>query len=404
MEGPRTLSIASCVGGGPMERLAAALPAHGCEARLIQQFTPETWRWLISNGSAGRFASRLVSHAGFPVHTLFQAALRPSRVLVPTTNPFILPTVMVLGRGIHRRPVVPLVYDLYPDALEAAGMERLDALKALAESANRYCFGHADGVVFIGRRMGEHARKRYGEPRRWIVLETGASMAEMEAAAAPESAETDLERWCHHRSVISYVGNMGRVHDWETLAESIPQVLRRQKLAKAGIVIAASGPGAEVLRQRWSGRSPDDVRFEPPLADRPWARLLLRTSISVVTLKESARYTSIPSKTFSAMAAGNAIVAVAPRESDLGDLVVENGCGVVVRPGDVDGLTATLLDLLTDDSRLRTLRDNAVRAVRERYDIGILARRWCTFLSEVTGQPFGRPVSEDPVPGVREAS
>ena len=40
--------------------------------------------------------------------------------------------------------------------------------------------------------------------------------------AAPES---DLERWCEGKVVLSYVGNMGISHDWDTLADAVSTLI-----------------------------------------------------------------------------------------------------------------------------------------------------------------------------------
>jgi glycosyltransferase involved in cell wall biosynthesis len=248
---------------------------------------------------------------------------------------------------------------------------------------NRFTFSRADAVVFIGARMGEHARRRYGEPPRWAVLETGAELSEFSPEAlAPAAPESELERWCEGRVVLSYVGNMGRMHDWETLAAAVPRVLAQAR-GRIGVVIAAWGPGAEVLRRAWADLPADAIRFEPPLDDRPWARLLSRTHVALVTLRDEARNTSIPSKTFSAMAAGAAVLAVAPRDSDVANLVDRHACGVVVPPGDVEAATAALLRLCDEPEHRGALRRAATAAVVGHYDMPQLAARWGTLLDDV---------------------
>jgi len=97
-------------------------------------------------------------------------------------------------------------------------------------------------------------------------------------------------------------------------------------------------------------------------------------------LRAGAAHTSIPSKTFSAMAASNAIVAVAPEGSDLADLVRRHSCGEIICPGDVNGLAAALKRLVVDRVELERFADNARRAVLEHYDMPRLAERWRNFL------------------------
>ena len=59
------------------------------------------------------------------------------------------------------------------------------------------------------------------------------------------------------------------------------------------------------------------------------------------------------------MAAGSAIVGLASTESELADLITKHDMGVVVSPGDVCGLAATIERLLANDTQLNIYRQNA---------------------------------------------
>ncbi|MGH8574560.1 MAG: glycosyltransferase, partial [Gammaproteobacteria bacterium] len=312
-----------------MERLAHALTALGAEAQVLEEFSDRRWRGLMASGGIGRARARIGSMLVFPFRVIAHGFFRRPCVLVATTNPFYLPLVLIATRPLHRVPVVALVYDLYPDALEVSGVLNPQGLVArVAAGANRFWLSRAEAVVFIGPEMAEHVRGRYGSPAYSEVIETGASVSEFDTVCAHVAdAESELERWCRGKVVVSYVGNLGEMHDWETVCRAVPRVLADPALARLCFVVAAFGAGAETLARRWSGLAPDRVRFEPPLPDPAWVRLLSSSSIALVTLKEAASKTSIPSKTFSAMAAGNAVVAVAPAGSDLATVVARECCG-----------------------------------------------------------------------------
>ena len=360
----------------------------GPEASVGSAFSPENWRAQMASNSAARAFVRLRSHLFFPLRMVAEAAFHTD-ISIPTTNPFHLPAWLVLTRPFHGNRVIPLVYDLYPDALEASGFTDADSLSSkFFTRFNRIWLKRADGVVFIGDRMASHAIERYGKPRRFSVIPTGASAVELqeEESAAPADPQTDSEliAWCKTKSVIvTYVGNLGLMHDWETFAKGLLRVgASHQK--KWGVVIAASGPGVSRLRKEWSGLDSDFLRFESPLNDEQWAALLRNSHISVVTLRAKAVHTSIPSKTFSAMAAGHAILAVAPAQSDLAEIVRGHACGTVVAPGDVDGFTLALATLVNDSKERDRARAASKQAIRDHYDMPILAKKWKRFVEDVT--------------------
>ena len=372
----REVRLLSHVGGGPMERLARHLPGAAVHAA----FTPERWRRAMASGRTARVLARLEAFGLYPWQALAEALRMEGGVLVPTTNPFVLPGWLVLTRPLHGKRVVPLVYDLYPDAIEAAGMGRPTGLLARSmERFNRWWLGRADGVVFIGERMAEHATARYGRPRRATVLETGADAEELDPGRIGRDPRDSWARWAGERVLFSYVGNLGHVHDWATL----PPALDALDPAKAAVLVAASGPGLAHWRRVLASFEPELVRFEPPLPDDAWARLLVRSEVAVVTLRPEAHRTCVPSKALSAMAAGCALLAIAPADSDLADLVERHGCGVRVEPGDVEGLREAFRRLQADEAARARMQRAARQAVLERYDMRVLTRRWEAFLDEV---------------------
>ena len=230
-----------------MERLARALTALGAEAQVLEGFSDRRWRGLMASGGIGRGRARIGSMLVFPIRAIAHGFFRRPSVLVATTNPFYLPLVLIATRPLHRVPVVALVYDVYPDALEVSGVATPTGLLARAATgANRFWLSRAEAVVFIGPEMAEHVRGRYGSPPYWEVIETGASVSEFDTGCAHAAdAESELERWCRGKVVVSYVGNMGQMHDWETVCRAVPRVLADPALARLCFVVAASGAGAE---------------------------------------------------------------------------------------------------------------------------------------------------------------
>jgi len=95
---------------------------------------------------------------------------------------------------------------------------------------------------------------------------------------------------------------------------------------------------------------------------------------------EPARY-QMPMKVFDAMAMGKPIVATSV--SDL-PLVLE-GCGRLVRPGDVDKLAAAIFEFLNDPEQARALGDRARARCLEHYSMKRIGERLHEVLSQVLG-------------------
>ena len=105
---------------------------------------------------------------------------------------------------------------------------------------------------------------------------------------------------------------------------------------------------------------------------------------------EVARY-QMPMKVFDAMAMGKPIVASAV--SDLPHVL--DGCGLLVPPGDVDGLARAIGYLVSHPEEARTLGDRARARCVETYSIGQIGKSLCDIVRSVSTRPPGSP-SEHP--------
>ena len=388
----------SSVGGGPHERVIRSLQARNIDSKTEEILSPEQWRSLFSKGKFGRLLARAMSFGAFPLKSLvsaLQSSLCESYgaplkrpVLVVTTNPFFLPHFMILTRPLHRCAVVPWLYDMYPDALEAAGIHK-PWLTKIMTAANHWMIANADAVVYLGNVPRESGEKRYGtNPKTWVIP-TAASQAEF--ADVKPALDKDLTEWMNGRIIFSYVGNMGLMHDKDTLEQAIPQFLSQlsnEERQNVGFIFASSGPNSAKLKDAIADKCAENVKFIGPLPDAPWAELMVRTDVALATLTDQAITASVPSKLFSAFASACIPLAVMSPKSEQALLIAPNGndapdaAGMVIPVGDVEQLVAAFYQLMDKSKRETYLKQ--VKRIADENDIEAMTNRWCECFNEVT--------------------
>ncbi len=90
---------------------------------------------------------------------------------------------------------------------------------------------------------------------------------------------------------------------------------------------------------------------------------------------------AVPSKLYEAMSSsGRALVVIASGEA--ADIVSRNKVGVVVAPGDTQGLTKCLLDLARNLSYREQLGAEARRAATTQFDRSVSITRFVRYLEE----------------------
>ena len=159
---------------------------------------------------------------------------------------------------------------------------------------------------------------------------------------------------------VMYSGNMGRGHDIDSVIAAAGRLQRREDL---DFLFIGSGPKVGLVEAAAS--TLPNVRLLPWQPDDQLCYSLAAADIGIVALEPELGATSLPSKTFWYAAAGAAIIAICPPESDLADLVTHFGCGFVIGPGQEEQLATTIAELASRPDELRRLRQRSWAAAEE---------------------------------------
>ena len=354
--------------------LTGALGAQGWTARA--RFTVSEAAYRGALGRAARLALRARSYGLYPLQ--LAAAVRKAdrpEVAVVCTNTFFAPRVAQLCGDV---PVVHWVFDLFPDVLVVAGKLRDgSALERWMRRLARQTCERAAVNVFLGEHLRRHAEARFGAIPRTVVIPVGADTAPFAAGVRPREEGAPLQ--------ILYCGNLGRMHDTATISRALRESPNGRPTDRPAIQwsFRGNGVGFRELATALAGRG--DCPFGPSFPPAEWVEAMRSAAVALVTVRPGAEGLVMPSKTYSAMAAGQAILAVCPRASDLADTVLRHACGWVVEPGDSAGLRAGLTEIVRDGGGLQAKREAAWRAAREFYGAEALAPQWARVLEQARG-------------------
>lgn len=346
--------------------LCEELTRLGFPSTIVAAVKPQDYRGAKSK--AGRLWLRWRLTGGFALACAFRLLrARWSRSPLPvirvvTSNPFFLPAWVEFFSS-RRDRTVHLLFDLYPEALLAAGWtKRGSVLARIIARITRRTLRRCDATVFLGQRIEEHVSRVHARAPLSAVIPVGSGGA-LFREKRPQVVPKDRP------VTVLYAGVMGRMHDVDTIAGVLASGLPSGLRLKAH----ATGRGAEWLRTQPGS---DQVAWGGALADAEWERTMNEAAVGLITLSAGAERVAMPSKTYSALVAGQAVLAVCQKDSDLAALVREHDCGWVVEPGDVAGLRSTLELIASDRELLHAKRERAFAAGHGHYAMAPVARRW----------------------------
>lgn len=287
-------------------------------------------------------------------------------VRIATTTPFYLPALLRRLSGSRGVSTVCLVYDLYPDALFVAGaLKPGGPVAGVLARATRFAIRESSLTIYLGEHLMKYAEKTYGPAKRCTVIPVGADGSFLRAK--PELTGPDA------RIRMLYAGTMGRMHDVETLRA----FLESDFPENIEIAFNSSGAKYEAFRDGLlprMGALKGRISLEGPLSDDNWMNAMGRAHVALVTMLPEAARVVMPSKSQSAMVAGQAILAICPMESDLAEMVLRHDCGWHVVPGDLRAMQLAVAEIASDPDLLLSKRKRAYDAGHRFYEIKGVAR------------------------------
>ena len=308
-----------------------------------------TGNYTTRRGIVNRLLSFTRLYWGFALHVVRH---RDYDVIVVLTTPPMIYLVGLIAKFLIGAKIVLWSMDCYPEvAVEAGVLRRNGAVHKVLAAVNRRFLRRVDAVVALDEdmagRLGGAGAERVRVIHNW-------ESDEAYRAVTPEERST-IRRQLGVRDtdiVVMYLGNMGMVHEFDTVLAAIERLGRSAPMLKFVFV------GGGVMRPR----------IEEACRDSPLSRVIFRDFIpkartrialgacdlGLLTIRREMVGLVTPSKVYGYLAMGVPLLYVGPHESEVGRIIGKAGCGKVFENEQVAALSEYLLELPGRQGDLRT--------------------------------------------------
>ena len=127
------------------------------------------------------------------------------------------------------------------------------------------------------------------------------------------------------------------------------------------------GSGAQRSAVEAAAAGADNIRFLDYFPSKKISSVLVAADAHIVTIKRGLEGVVVPSKMYGILAAGEPIIAVAPKETDVVSLGAKQGFGVAADPDKPAELVAVVRGLMADLKKLQSM-GQAARTAAPSYD------------------------------------
>ncbi|MFN2594924.1 MAG: glycosyltransferase family 4 protein [Actinomycetota bacterium] len=257
-------------------------------------------------------------------------------------------TLGVSGRLAARLRHAPLVFnvqDVFPDIAIELGILTDRRLIAVARGLERYCYKHADVVTVLSQDLADNVRSKMNEPNKIRVIPNFVDTDVIKPQSRTNSYRKQYG--LRNKTVVMYAGNVGLSQSLETVLDAATALAYEDDLV---FVINGQGASREHLEAKAQGMP--NVVFVDMQPHERLPEVLAAADIHLVTLRKGLGRHSVPSKTYSILAAGRPLIAAVDADSEIARIAEGSGAGVTVPPDDGEALTKTIRKLLDSPDRL----------------------------------------------------
>jgi len=227
------------------------------------------------------------------------------------------------------------VQEVYPDVLIKQGSIKNKSIIKFLQVIEKYTYRFSDKVVTIDELFSNKIEGRLPKEKLLCI---------------PNFIDTDLykpyngdfsdELIFDNKFLIGYVGNLGKVQDWDSILKVI-EILGNDSDKHFLIV----GGGSEYEKLKAKEAVYNNMTVWPYQSREKIPQINFRIDLHVIAMTEASDYDGLPSKVFAILSTGRPILASTNVDSPLSGILKRSKNGVVVGLRDAEGMSEKIRNI-----------------------------------------------------------
>lgn len=262
------------------------------------------------------------------------------------------PTQGLLCGLVKKRLKVPFVYnlqDIFPDSLVNAGMTQKGSfIWKTGRIIEDFTYSHADKIITISDDFKRNIMEKGVPEEKIVVIPNWVNTDNVYPVERESNILFDRYNLDRSKFYICYSGNIGHSQNLELLLETAKLI--RNKLPDIVFVLIGEGAAKEELVELVKKNGLDNIVILPFQPYEDIAHVFSLGDVGLIISKPGIGGSSVPSKTWSIMAASRPILASFDRDSELAKLIETTKSGIVVEENTADGLGNAIQYLYANQS------------------------------------------------------
>jgi glycosyltransferase involved in cell wall biosynthesis len=384
--------------GHLLHELAVELVELGFEVEVLtgrpSYGPPETWqdcplketvdgvkirRLKVARFDKNFLPGRAFNYLTFVIPMILSVLLKSRRdtVYLYTTNPPFLGAIGWFVSLFRTHHYVTLLHDAHPQlGIWVGTFKKGSLIDRVWMALNRRKYRRTKEAIVLCSAAKELVAKTYPiAPEHVHVIPNWADGEDLYPISKSESGIA-RDNGLIDDFVLLYSGNMGLYYDFDTVLEAA--ALLKDEPFK--LVLAGGGGKRNAIEKHVKDHGLENVVMMPYQPFEKLNEALNSCDASLVTIAEGIEGISFPSKLYTSLAVGKAIVALSEDWSELRRIVEHNHCGTWSALGDAEGLAEKIRGMIHDKAATEAMGTSAREVFEKGYTRQVCAAKYAEVL------------------------
>jgi colanic acid biosynthesis glycosyl transferase WcaI len=287
--------------------------------------------------------------------------------LFAVTNPPFLAWIMSVASFFRRKTFIFMFLDLHPEGLIALGKLSKNAwYVGLWKWFNQLSYARSKKLLVLGRDMIPLLLNEYDLDASVIKYIPHWSASELKEPINFSDSKFPLIWGMSDSFVVQYSGNMGLWHDIDTFVRAADALKIYKNIQ---FVFVGGGIQKKKAMDLAMTLGLTNIRWHDFVLLHELSESLAACHLALISLNENLEGIAVPSKLYGILASGRPVIAQVPLASEVAMTVIENNCGVVVKPGDAKALATVIYNLSVDMNAVEIMSKASFRAYSKYYQL-----------------------------------
>ncbi len=255
-----------------------------------------------------------------------------------------------------------LLQDVFPESAVIAGViKKKSILFKILSYLNHTVYKFSDSTIVLSSSMQKFVEQKTGLRDKFCVIENW-SIENINLSKKQDNPFATLHGLDKVFTVL-YSGNMGRLHDIESIAEAA-NLLKNSPIQ---FVFIGDGPKKKIIEQTLEKYQLKNILLLPFQPRENISLSLTACDISLVSLIPGAESIVAPSKLYGMLAAGRGIIAISSPNSYIDQLLTTYDCGVNSPPHNPQHLANVIIELSHQPLKIKAMGEKARLLYESKY-------------------------------------